>query len=196
VLTCCKTEVKVANGFVEGALYPSNSEAPPSELEAAGAFVRLFMHPHLRAGCPVLAGFRVVEYFLPDLDKLGWREGIDFVSTHLDCWQGLHYRRDWKPGWFFPRFPANWVEVEGYDQAFVNDALALFLGYTGPSNPDALFKDVMETGQDDLILKLLSHCEQIVLVDEDGSMIRTFLTNESYAVTVPDEDMPGGNTQS
>jgi hypothetical protein len=149
------------------------------------ALVRGIVTPHLHSGDAVILGSLFVDFIEFDVPELGWREGEHYLPTRLEIWSEFSLGEQPIQPWFFPRMPANCRNLD-LDQAFVNDALCVLTSYTGPTNLDLLLNGLgPEAKRDEILARLLQHCDSVITVDDDGMGLNIFSLAKETPHEVP-----------
>jgi hypothetical protein len=94
---------------------------------------------------------------------------VEPVETEIEIYMGVNYGWQTQPYRRLAiRGHGRWIPADDLRQFLVDDAICVIQGYVGPWPIDGLFAVEPNLEEDQLIPRLLDHCESIMLTENDG----------------------------
>ena len=95
--------------------------------------------------------------------------GVELVETQIETYNGLYYGWQTQPYRRLAiRGQGRWIPADDLSQILIMDAICVLQGYLGPWPIDRLFAGEAKPEDDQIIPRLLAHCDFIMLTENDG----------------------------
>ena len=105
---------------------------------------------------------------------------VELVETEIEIYMGVNYGWQTQPYRRLAiRGHGRWIPADDLSQILIMDAICVLQGYVGPWPIDRLFAGEPKPEDDQIIPRLLAHCDSITLVEGDGwTLVRHSLSTQ------------------